>query len=474
MNERARAHRYSALFVVAILLAPMPAWSQDVSDIDESYRIVRAYQDVHRAVAQEVLPVTVQVNVVDVVSRPNGSFPAPFEFFGMPNPGNEFERSGLGSGVVVRHQDGGVYVLTNAHVVGSADRISVTLYDGREFEAELVGSDDNRDLALLRFETNEHVPVAVLGDSSELQVGDFVMAFGNPLGFQSTVTAGIVSAVGRRAVERSAVARYTDYVQTDAAINRGNSGGPLVNMDGEVVGINTWIASQTGGSIGIGFAIPINNARSAIDDFIERGEITYGWLGISTGNLLFDLESGRQLDSPRGAFVYGVFERSPAAHAGLRPGDLIVRVGSEPIEDSDELITIIAVLEAGVEPEFGVVRNGRSITIDVEIGARPADDARRNSALWPGFSAAMLSDMVRRELRLPDDAGRIVIRVTSGGPAARAGLRDGDIINAVDRREISSVAQLYELINGANGTLLFSVYRNRREITISMEVEALR
>ena len=474
MKGKGRGQRYTAFLATLLVVAAVPISAQDSSGLDESYRIVRAYQDVYRAVAQETLPLTVQVNVVDVVNRPSQNVPAPFDFFGLPSPSGEFERSGLGSGVVVRHHDGNVYVLTNAHVVGSADRISVTLYDGREFQAELVGSDDNRDLALLKFETEEHIPVAVLGDSSSLQVGDFVMAFGNPLGFQSTVTAGIVSAVGRRAAERSAVARYTDYIQTDAAINRGNSGGPLVNMDGEVVGINTWIASQTGGSIGIGFAIPINNARSAIDDFIERGEIAYGWLGISTGDLLFDLESGRELDNPRGAFVYGVFEDSPAAAAGLQPGDLIVRIDSERIDDSNELITIVAVLEAGVEPQFEVRRGGRSMVIDVEIGERPAEDNRRNAAVWPGFSAAMLSDMVRRELRLPDDAGRIVIRVTSGGPAARAGLRDGDILQAVDGREVSSVAELYEIINGANDRLVFSVYRNRREITIGMEGKDLR
>ena len=233
--------------------------------------IARSFQQQFRTVASQTLPVVVEVNVVNRVTQRVGDSPLDF-FFGNPRGGQqerEFEQPGMGSGVIVARDGTAVYVLTNHHVAGEADEIELVLSDGRSFEAEIVGSDALMDLALVTFETREEVPIAPLGDSSALMAGDWVFAVGNPLGFESTVTSGIISAVGRRPAVGSQISGLTDYIQTDAAINQGNSGGALVNLAGEVVGVNTWIASQSGGSIGLGFAIPINNAKRAIDEFID-------------------------------------------------------------------------------------------------------------------------------------------------------------------------------------------------------------
>ena len=219
------------------------------------------------------------------------SFSNPFDFFFRGPRGNneegekrEYKRPGLGSGVIVKKDSNNVYVLTNNHVAGTADEIKVKLNDGREYDAKRIGNDPRTDLALIKFESSENIPVADLGNSEHLEVGDIVLAVGNPFGFESTVTMGIVSALGRETLSGSSIAGFTDYIQTDASINPGNSGGALVNLKGEIVGINTWIASQSGGSVGVGFAIPINNAKKAIEDFISTGKVVYGWLGVSIGD----------------------------------------------------------------------------------------------------------------------------------------------------------------------------------------------
>src|SRR4030042_1727897 len=260
----------------------------DFNTNQDGIQTLQSLQNAFRAVAAKVLPSVVQVDVVDVVKNSGADFPNPFEFFFGPQrqrqgQPREFRQQGLGSGVVVRRNGEKLYVLTNDHVAGEAEQINIKLQDGRSYKAKLVGRDENKDLALVMFETRENIPVAEIGDSGSLMVGDWVLAVGSPLGFESTVTAGIVSAIGRRSVQGAA--GFTDYIQTDAAINQGNSGGALVNIYGQVVGINSWIASTSGGNIGLGFAIPINNAKRAIDDFITKGRSEYGWIGINIGGL---------------------------------------------------------------------------------------------------------------------------------------------------------------------------------------------
>ncbi|MFW6363856.1 MAG: trypsin-like peptidase domain-containing protein, partial [Spirochaeta sp.] len=292
-------------------------------------------------VANQVLPVVIEVSVVAVVEQEGPQ--DMFEFFfgprGEQQP-REYERPGIGSGVIVRRSNGDVYALTNYHVVGQADEIEVGLYDGRTFEAELVGGDERSDLALLRFNASGDIPVADLGNSDNLQVGDWVLAVGNPFGFHSSVTAGIVSATGRRAQQGGArLPQMTDFIQTDAAINPGNSGGALVNMQGEVIGINTWIVgSQGGGNVGLGFAIPINHAAGAIDQLIEEGRIVYGWLGVSIADAsqesLPTLAEDLGILEEDGSLIVNVYRDSPAAQAGIMPGDYVTAIGDQQIDDT--------------------------------------------------------------------------------------------------------------------------------------------
>jgi serine protease Do len=340
MKTLKRSKKIQAVLLIIIMIWAIPsAWSQD-----NWYDTAHALQQAFRNVSSDVLPVVVEIDVVEVVQRQNTQFDMGQFFFGMPSPEGQapqkFERAALGSGVIVEQRGKNVYILTNNHVVGNASEIKVTLYDGRVFEAELVGTDPNKDLALISFETKESIPIAKLGDSSELQVGDWVLAVGNPLGFESTVTQGIISAKSRK--EGPDNNGFTDYLQTDAAINSGNSGGALVNLDGEVVGINTWIASQSGGSIGLGFAIPINNAKKAIDDFIDKGSVEYGWLGVHMGTLSENIAESMDLKNKEGAFVFNVYQDSPAMKGGLQPGDLITSINNQTIKTGNDLISIIA------------------------------------------------------------------------------------------------------------------------------------
>ncbi|HEY9595430.1 MAG TPA: trypsin-like peptidase domain-containing protein, partial [Spirochaetia bacterium] len=309
-----------------------------------------------RDIAQKVRPAVVEINVTELITQNVPSFSSPFDWFFNQGPGGNqgngqdngqgnkrtFRQSALGSGIIVKRAGDTVYVLTNNHVVSQATDISVRLTDGRVFKAKVVGKDPRKDMALVSFTTRENVTIAELGDSDTLQVGDIVVAVGNPLGFESTVTLGMVSALGRRGPQAS----YTDYIQTDAAINQGNSGGALVNINGQVIGMNTWIAAPSGGNVGLGFAIPINNARSAIDQFISKGRVQYGWLGASIGDIgdgsaLPELASDMKLENAKGAMILGIYKGSPADRAGLLPGDFVTAVGSTTITDANQLTQIV-------------------------------------------------------------------------------------------------------------------------------------
>ena len=311
------------------------------------------------------------------------------------------------------------------------------------------------DLAMLSFETSEEVPIARLGNSDSLQPGDWVFAVGNPLGFQSSITAGIVSATARAANGQAGMSGVTDYIQTDAAINRGNSGGALVNLDGEVVGINTWIASNSGGSIGLGFAIPVNNARRAITDFIETGEVAYSWLGVQVSTLNAET-AGEFLGAPkeqidatdaRGAFVSAIYDESPAARSGIRPGDLIVAVNGIPITNSNELVRNVARLEPGDSVPFEVVRNGEQRTITVKTGRRD-DTALADATLWPGMAVAPVTERVREQLELSDGTDGVIVAGVAGESRARqSGIRRGDVIQAINGRQIQTVSDFYTVLS---------------------------
>jgi Do/DeqQ family serine protease len=447
----------------------------DFNPAQEGIQTLQSMQNAFRAVAAKALPSVVQVDVVDVVKSSGIDFPNPFEFFFGPRnqrqtQPREFRQQGLGSGVVVRRNGDKLYVLTNNHVAGDAEQISIKLQDGRSFKAKLVGRDENKDLALVMFETRENVPVAELGDSSSLMVGDWVLAVGSPLGFESTVTAGIVSAIGRRSVQGSA--GFTDYIQTDAAINQGNSGGALVNIYGQVVGINSWIASTSGGNIGLGFAIPINNAKRSIDDFITKGKSEYGWIGINMGGLQPQAAEDLKLGEAHGAFVYGVFKGSPAEKAGLQPGDLITKVNGQALKDASDLLLTIGNLTPGRTVELELIRAGSTQRLSLQVAAR-ADEkqlATQSSKVWPGFSVLKITDDVREQLNLgSSDAGLVIGAVDQGGPADVAGLKSGDLITKVGGKEVRGLADFYKTLNNPGAKeILFAIQRQGNNLIIGL------
>ncbi len=430
-------------------------------------------------VAAEVLPTVVEVNTVSVIRRRLPRFSSPFERFFDPwsRPEfdeREFRRPGLGSGVIVRHDNGAAYILTNHHVIDGADEIEAVLFDGRSFDARVIGSDARLDLALLEITADERIPVATLGDSSDLHVGDWVLAMGNPLGFESTVTAGIISALGRRPDPTSPITDYTDYIQTDAAINPGNSGGPLVSADGEVIGINTWIASRSGGSVGLGFAIPINQAMRAIDNFLEEGQIVYGWLGVSmldnsseTGARLFEELGVAERD---GTLITGVYRGSPAAEAGLTAGSLITAVDGVAVSSTSELSRAVGDLPPGQEAVFSVVSEGALREITVTIARRLfGDDGPSGRDLWPGFTVITLSEEIRESLSLADDAGGVAVTsVSTGSEAETAGIRSGDVIERVNGEAVPDAAAFYRAIAASSGDVTFSLRRGESVVRIGI------
>lgn len=435
--------------------------------------VAEALQNAFNAAASAALPVVVEVNVVEVVRQNLTGSISPFDFFfGQAPDGQEgeYRREGLGSGVIIGRDGRTGYVLTNHHVAGSAAEIQVRLHDGREFPGKLVGSDARMDLALVSFTTDEELPVAVLGDSDALRVGDWVIAVGNPYGFESTVTAGIVSALGRRAESGTGIADLTDYIQTDASINSGNSGGALVNLRGEVIGINTWIASQTGGSVGIGFAIPINNAKAAVGDLIQSGRILYGWLGVSIGDAgpqtLPGVADDLRLQGRRGSLVFNVYRGGPADRAGVLPGDFIIGAGGGTVGSTQELSQAVARAKPGSDLALTLVRQGAERTLTVRLEARPQEDRlSQPSVLWPGLTVMRLTDQIRDQLGASarNLKGLFIGGVDESGVAAAAGLRGGEVILEMNGGRLESVAEFYRILNDPKG----------REITLKVNRQGL-
>lgn len=427
----------------------------------DSLSVVEALQNVFRSVSSEVLKSVVEVDVVETKTRPANPFAdIPFFFFGQPNGDNEgsreYKQSGLGSGVIVRKDGNTYYVLTNEHVAGSADEISVKLYDSREFTCKLVGKDERKDIALLSFESKDDIPVASLGDSDKVQSGDICFAMGTPLGYFGSVTQGIVSATGR---DGSGIGNISDFIQTDAAINQGNSGGPLVNIYGEIIGINTWIASQSGGSQGLGFAIPINNVKKAISDFISDGKVTYGWMGVSLTALDKDYEKALGIDGKKGAFVAQIFLNSPAAKGGIQAGDFIIALNGKNVKDVDQLVRDVGDLRVGETADFTVIRGGKEIHVSVKIEGRDDSVVTDNSKLWPGFMAHPITEEIRKEMKLDNSVkGVIVTNVQAKSPAAALRIQNGDIITAVNGKPVTNISEFYNELVTKQKEIWFSIY----------------
>jgi len=474
--------RRQVVAVSVLLFAAVAAFAQ----ADQALATLDNMQNAFRFVARKVMPSVVEIDVVDVVKQPAQRVNPFFFFFGPRGQGNtppgqeqpqeqgqdqEFRREGLGSGVIVRKDGSKVYVLTNDHVVGEADEIRVNLNDGRKFDAKLVGRDPRRDMALVSFESREPVPVADLGDSDRIQVGDWAIAVGNPLGFESTVTAGIISAIGRQSGP-GMQGNFNEYIQTDAAINQGNSGGALANIRGEVIGMNTWIASPSGGSVGLGFAIPINSAKKVVEDFISKGRVDYGWLGINVGDIPDEMADDLGVKGKQGGFVFSVFDESPAQKGGILPGDFVTRIDGEDIRSTNHLLRVVGGLTPGKRVRFDAVRYGRPVTINVTIVAR--DDEQkieaRQKAVWPGLSVLRITDRIRDQLKLGRGTGELVISaVSEGSPAAIAGFRPGDIVRAVNNSDVKNVIDFYRALNESRGReVTFQIYREGTRVVLGL------
>ncbi|MGO8692601.1 MAG: Do family serine endopeptidase [Rectinemataceae bacterium] len=459
------------------LVAPaIPVESPEDSaspDVKAAIATAEAVQTAFRYVAETVKPsvVEIDVTITKMEQAPEQQFPWPFFFNGPPDQGQakpqpqKFEEKGLGSGIIVRREGYTYFVLTNNHVAGSASDITVITNDGRQYKGSLVGKDVRRDIALVKFESfASGIVAATLGDSSALHVGDWTIAIGSPLGLVSSVTTGIVSALGRTGGPEGNI---SDFIQTDAAINRGNSGGALVDIRGEVVGINTWIASPSGGSIGLGFAIPINNAKKAIGEFIAHGKVQYGWLGASLGQI--DQATADELgaDPQKGAFVADIFRDSPASRGGLEPGDVVLSVNGMDVTGADRLVNIVGDLPVDKKARFVVLRDGKTMNLDVVIAVRKETMAADGASEYPGADVVSVKSDQIDPSALPAGArGVFVANIAAKSPADVIGLKPGDIITAVNDKRISTVGEFYRYLNDpANRKIGFTVRRDGQTLT---------
>jgi len=364
------------------------------------------------------------------------------------------QQQGLGSGIIVRGHGDVFYVLTNDHVIDNATEIVIVTMDGGEYAAEVVGRDPRRDLAMVSFRSGEEHPIAALGDSDRVRVGDWAIAMGNPLGHHFSVTMGIVSAVGRTGGPGGIV---NEFIQTDAPINRGNSGGALVNIRGEVIGIPTWIASgASGGSVGLGFAIPINNVMRSIDEFISSGEVTSGWLGVSLMEPTRDLAENLGVHGMHGALAAQVFIGSPADEGGISPGDFITGVNGRETRGVTQLQMAVGDLRPGDEAVFSLVRDGEPMEVTVRIAARTDESGADDGSLWPG---AVL---------VGDSAGPRVVAVVRGSPADVIGLREDDVVTSVNGEPVTDMRSYFRALRrGAAGDFAIGLTRGGAHLELT-------
>ncbi len=442
--------------------APVENGRDEAGQFPDPSELSRTFARVAELVGPAVVNITTEQVAQGEFQHPRvGPFDDFFErFFGGPMP--QQRRRSLGSGVII---DPTGYILTNNHVVESAQEITVTLSNETDYEAEVVGADSETDLAVIRIQSDESLPSATLGDSEQVVVGEWVLAMGNPFGFGHTITAGIISAKGRIIGQGS----YDNFIQTDAAINPGNSGGPLVNMNGEIVGINSNIVSSSGGSMGIGFAIPSRMARNIYEQLVSSGSVTRGWLGVGIQNLTPQLARGFGLEGKKGAVVSELRgDDSPAAEAGLEVGDVIVEITGRPVDSSNELVRVVADLVPGESVEVKFYREGEFESTRVTLGKRPDNLAARQSRPSGetergrlGVTARDLTEQIAGQMGASSSAGVVLVAVEPNGPAADAGLIRGDIIVSANRRPIRGLNDLEEAMGRVpeGGDLLLRVER---------------
>jgi serine protease Do len=400
----------------------------------------------------------------DSLSQLFRGFPG-FEVPDNPQPRMPRKQQAAGSGVIMT-SDG--YILTNHHVVDSATKVHVVLADKREFDAKVVGTDSDADIAVIKVDATG-LPAVTIGDSSRVEVGDVALAIGNPFGLGQTVTMGIISALGRTGL---GIERYENFIQTDAAVNPGNSGGALVNTRGELIGINTAILSESGGNQGIGFAIPSNSARSLMNQIKDHGQVTRGYIGIVPQDLTPQLASSFGLKDTKGALVSFVEDNSPAAIGGVQRDDVIREVNGKAINDEGELRNKIADIEPGTTLSLKVLRNGAEKSLSVKVAARPVESAAK-SAPAPdagtsgklGVSIQDLNPQIARQMGIPASVtGVVVTQVQPDSPAAEAGLKRGDVVQEVNRQPVKSASDFRNAVSQSSKSVLLLIHRDDKTI----------
>ncbi|MGI9331678.1 MAG: DegQ family serine endoprotease [Gammaproteobacteria bacterium] len=451
--------------VARLLIFPLALTVTAVSAQEGAIESLRQTGKAFASVARSVSPAVVFIQVESRLSAAGSAqLPSPFDdeffrhFFGdefpsVPRrdaPGGERRVMGQGSGFAFapesRHTSDKTYLLTNHHVVANADEIRVKFQDGREFGARIKGADPKSDVAVLEIDATG-LPSLPLADSSRLEVGEWVVAIGNPFGLSHTLTVGVVSAKGRTSL---GINDYEDFIQTDAAINPGNSGGPLVNLDGEVVGMNTAIFSRSGGYMGVGFAIPINLAKAIADQLVEEGEVTRGYLGIVIQPLTPDLAKSFGLTDTRGILIASVSEGSPAAAAGLRQGDVIVAYRGEPVSDIGGFRNRVAFTRPGAREALTIIRDGGRQEVTVTIGRQTGEERTAQGSAQAtetlGLTVRTLTSELAEQFGAEAGQGVVVTQVTPGSIAAQAGIGPGAVIVQVNRKPVSTAVQFKQAV----------------------------
>ncbi|MDP6490185.1 MAG: DegQ family serine endoprotease [Kiritimatiellia bacterium] len=458
--------RVLAIGVIAAGMLPTTG-AKEVGDGDAEVAVLKQTSRAFSRVAKKAVPAVVFITVEKTVQtqQPGFQYNDPFGFFGIPQPRRPRQQllQGQGSGFIIT-KDG--YILTNNHVVGDADKITVKLNDGREFEAERVGTDPKSEVAVIKIDAEGDLPILEAGDSASLEMGEWVIAVGNPFGLSETLTVGVVSAIGRNNI---GIAEYEDFIQTDAAINPGNSGGPLLNIDGKVVGINTAIYSQSGGYMGIGFAIPIDLAIVIKDQLVASGEVTRGFLGIQLNRQEMDQELAESfgLDEAGGVLVAGIVEDSPAEEAGLEAGDIILEMDGNDVEDNRTFRNRVALTAPGKEIKLKIFRDGAVKMVKVTIGVLPGDEAAQKKAVEVskklGLAVRELSPELAERFGHEMGEGVLVAEVEPYSAAAQAEIQPGHLILSVNREPVTTIEAFSEALAEAaeRGRVLLRIKSQR-------------
>jgi serine protease Do len=472
MHDQKTAMKKTIIIGFALATVLDPASAPDA----QTSSVLPAAPGSFSQLAKKASPSVVNISTVKVIKGgrqvplpfgPNDPFREFFErFFGDQAP-RDFRQRSLGTGFIIDTQG---FILTNNHVVEQTDEIKVTLNDKTEFNAKIIGRDPKTDLALIRIEPHHALTALPLGDSDKLEVGDWVIAIGNPFGLGHTVTAGIVSAKYRQI----GAGAYDNFIQTDASINPGNSGGPLLNTAGEVIGVNTAIFSQSGGSVGIGFAIPINMAKDLLPQ-LKKGKVVRGWLGVMIQEITPELKDKLELKEEKGALVGDVVAEGPADKAGIKRGDVIVSFDGKEISQANDLPFIVGSTPVGKTVTVGVIRKGKKEHFQVQIEelkeereAQAVSEARPNL----GLTVREITPELARNFGLAETGGVVVVQVQNNTPAQEAGLAPGDIILEMDRVPVKDMEQFNQMIGGykIGDTILFLISRRGSTLYLTLKV----